>query len=187
MAQVLRDDLLNGISVLLAGGGGELGPSLESLGARTLAFAPRLDDAGEGGAAWVKEQGPLDALVFDAGREGAGGDDELLALSAVLDAAWIACAAAANGAFIPGSQGGRIVLIAPPADAGGLAVAAADGLENLARTLSVEWARYGITVTCLAPGGASGEGDVATLVAFLLSRAGAYYSGSRFELDGLID
>ena len=186
MAQVLRDDLLNGVSVLLAGSGRELGPRLESLGARTLAFAPSLDEAGEGGAAWVKEQDPLDALVFDAGR-GSGGDDELLALSAVLDAAWIACAAAANGAFIPSGQGGRIVLIAPPADAGGLAVAAADALENLARTLSVEWARYGITVTCLAPGSATGEGEVATLVAFLLSRAGAYYSGSRFELDGLID
>ena len=39
------------------------------------------------------------------------------------------------------SGGGRIVYLAPPPDAGEHADAARAGLENLARTLSIEWAR----------------------------------------------
>jgi NAD(P)-dependent dehydrogenase (short-subunit alcohol dehydrogenase family) len=52
----------------------------------------------------------------------------------------------------------------------------------VARTLSIEWARYAITATMIAPGAASGDGDVAALVSFLCSPAGDYYSGCRFEL-----
>jgi len=58
-------------------------------------------------------------------------------------------------------------------------------LENLARTLSVEWARHAITVTAIAPGAATSDEEVAGLVAFLLSPAGDYYSGCRFELGAV--
>jgi NAD(P)-dependent dehydrogenase (short-subunit alcohol dehydrogenase family) len=77
------------------------------------------------------------------------------------------------------------VLIAPAAGAGRYADATRAGLENLARTLSIEWARYGITVTAIAPGVATRDEDIALLVAFLLSPAGDYYSGCRFELGAV--
>ena len=64
---------------------------------------------------------------------------------------------------------------APALDAG--AEAARAGVENLARTLSVEWARYGIRTAALLPGAATTPDEVAELVAFLASRAGDYYSG----------
>jgi hypothetical protein len=160
--------------VLTAGDSGGLGAALSALGAAVVAFEPVLDEAGEGGAAWVAERAPFDALVFDASDAAAG----MEAARMLLDAAWIAVAAAANGAFIPRERG-RIVLIAPPG-----AVAAA-GLENLARTLSVEWARYGITVVALAPSAATAAETLETVVAFLLSSAGGYYSGARLELDPL--
>lgn len=176
MSQVLRDDLLRGLSVLVAGPG--TGPT-SLLGARLVRFAPELDETGEGGAEWVAAHGTFDALVFDAAGLSAGVEG----LRAVLDAAWIACAAAANGAFIPGGRGGRIVLIAPAS--GELAAPAVAGLENLARTLSVEWARYAITVTALVPNPDTRAGDLADVLAFLLSPAGAYFSGTRLDLDAL--
>lgn len=178
MSQVLRDDLLTGLSVLVAGSG----TAPESLlGAHLVRFAPKLDEAGEGGAEWVSAQDAFDALVFDAGQLDSGIDG----VRAVLDAAWIACAAVANGAFIPGGRGGRIVLIAPAGDAGPFAAAAVAGLENLARTLSVEWARYGITTTAVAPAQDTSADDLADVLAFLLSPAGAYFSGTRLDLDAL--
>jgi NAD(P)-dependent dehydrogenase (short-subunit alcohol dehydrogenase family) len=77
------------------------------------------------------------------------------------------------------------VLISPAADAGPHAEAARAGLENLARTLSVEWARYGITVTAMAPGASTTEAELTDLVCFVLSRAGDYFSGCRFDLGAV--
>lgn len=179
MHEALREDLLSGLSVLVAGPG----EAPESLfGATLRQFAPTLDDAGEGGAAWVADQGAVDALVFDANAEIVGGVE---GLRQVLDAAWIACAAAANGSFIPEGRAGRIVLVAPAPAAGEMAAAAIAALENLARTLSVEWARYAITITAIAPGQATRPADVAAVVAYLLSPAGGYFSGARLDLDPL--
>jgi hypothetical protein len=78
--------------------------------------------------------------------------------------------------------GGRLVFVAPSADAGPLAEAARTGLESLARTLSVEWARHTVTAVVVCPGASTTEDDVADLVAFLLSAAGGYFSGCRFDL-----
>ena len=69
------------------------------------------------------------------------------------------------------------MLVAPAGDA---PVQAA--LENLARTLSIEWARYGITPTAILPGAATTDDEVAELIAFLASPAGDYYSGCAFSL-----
>jgi NAD(P)-dependent dehydrogenase (short-subunit alcohol dehydrogenase family) len=57
-------------------------------------------------------------------------------------------------------------------------------LENLARTLSVEWARYGITAVALWPGADTTDAELAELACFLISPAGGYFSGCRFELSG---
>jgi citronellol/citronellal dehydrogenase len=107
-------------------------------------------------------------------------------LSGALQASWEVTRALANRAFIPGSAGGRILLLAPRSGAGGdlHAAAAAAGLENLARTLSVEWARYGVTVVTVAPGAATTAAELAALCAWLASPAGAYFSGCLLDLRG---
>ncbi len=64
-------------------------------------------------------------------------------------------------------------------------MAARAGLENLARTLSVEWARFAVRPVAILPGAATSSAEVAELVAFLVSPAGAYYSGCAFELGAV--
>ena len=59
------------------------------------------------------------------------------------------------------------------------------GLENLARTLSVEWARYGITAVAITPGTSTTDAELAELVCFLASPAGGYFSGCRFDLGSV--
>jgi NAD(P)-dependent dehydrogenase (short-subunit alcohol dehydrogenase family) len=155
----------------------------------------------------VKEQ--VDLLVVDAGatfaRVSAGdhtGDEQALAaasreaLRLCLDGAWEASRAVANAAFIDAGRPGRIVYLAPApgptssASAGDTAPsveyadAARAGLENLSRTLSIEWARYGVTLVTIAPGERTSEGEVAALVTYLGSPAGAYFSGCLLDLRG---
>jgi NAD(P)-dependent dehydrogenase (short-subunit alcohol dehydrogenase family) len=207
---VLRGGLLEGCCVLLAGaasrdggdggagrlggagvaggaggdgGAGRVGAALSGLGATVTAFEPEFDADGEGALEWVRARAPFDALVVVCrGCAGAGGPETLL------DEAWIAVSAVANGALIPSGRGGKVVLVGPvgpgggSAEAGGSAALACAGLENLARTLSVEWARFGITVTAIAPAPTTALADVSTLVGYLLSRAGDYVSGCRLEL-----
>jgi NAD(P)-dependent dehydrogenase (short-subunit alcohol dehydrogenase family) len=93
---------------------------------------------------------------------------------AALDEAWDAIRATR---LPPGP--GLIVLLSPqPKDAHHAAARA--GLENLARTLSVEWARHAIRPVTIHQG--SDPRATAELVAFLASRAGAYYAGCAFTL-----
>ena len=61
---------------------------------------------------------------------------------------------------------------------------AAAGLENLARTLSIEWARHGITTVAVAPGEDTSAAELAALACYLLSPAGAYFSGCLMDLRG---
>ncbi len=58
------------------------------------------------------------------------------------------------------------------------------GLENLARTLSIEWSRYHVTTVAVAPGAGTPAGEVAALTAYLASPAGAYFSGCLLDLRG---
>jgi NAD(P)-dependent dehydrogenase (short-subunit alcohol dehydrogenase family) len=106
------------------------------------------------------------------------------ALRACLDATWNVTRAAANLALLPGGAGGRIAYLAPPPDAGEHAQAARAGLENLARTLSVEWARHGIAVVALALGAHTEPAQAAAICAYLASPAGAYFSGCVLDLGG---
>jgi len=93
---------------------------------------------------------------------------------AVLDEAWDAIRAVLRDGLL-------IVLVAPPpGDAH--AEAARAGLENMARTLSIEWAPRGIRPVAITPGATTSPAEIAELVAYLASPAGAYFSGCRFEL-----
>ncbi len=106
-----------------------------------------------------------------------------LALRECLDISWSVTRAVTDSAFLPHARGGRIVYLAPPADGGRHADAARAGIENLARTLSIEWARHGITTVAIATGTASAD-EVAALTAYLASPAGAYFSGCLLDLSG---
>jgi NAD(P)-dependent dehydrogenase (short-subunit alcohol dehydrogenase family) len=141
--------------------------------------------------------GPIDVLVVDAGSEfaEAGGgmpglrravDDGWNVVRAVVNAGWIAEVTAAGSeaaaATAPARPGGKVIFVAPIADAGEYANAVGAALENAARTLSVEWARFGIRPVALLPGAQATASEVAELAAYLASPAGAYYSGCAFTL-----
>jgi NAD(P)-dependent dehydrogenase (short-subunit alcohol dehydrogenase family) len=110
-------------------------------------------------------------------------DRDRVALRTCLDVSWNATRAVVNLAFLP-AGGGRVLYLAPPPGAGRYADAARAGLENLARTLSIEWARHSITAVAIAPGDTTHASDVATLTAYLASPAGAYFSGCLMDLRG---
>lgn len=140
--------------------------------------------------------GALNVLVVDAAssfsaahdRDPAGGDRPAGAgagaLVRALEESWRITQAVANAAFIERGAAGRIVYVAPASDAGAQADAARAGLENLARTLSIEWARYGISPLTIAPGAATSPTEIASLVGYLASPAGDYFSGCLLDLSG---
>lgn len=122
---------------------------------------------------------PVQALVHDARPEfGTGGE---AALHRSIERAWVVTRAVATGALIGHGAGGRLLFIAPPSHGGPYADAVRAALENLARPLSVEWARFGVTATALWPGTETTDEQLAELVCFLVSDAGGYFSGCRFE------
>ena len=158
MTQVLRPGVLAGVRVLVAGAG----PLGDAVARR----------ATELGAESVGD-GELDVLVWD-GAAAFASAAGVEAVHAALDGAWAAIQPRASGAKL------ILLLAPPPGDAH--AEAARAGLENLARTLSIEWARLGIRPVAIHPGTATPAAEVAELAAFLSSAAGAYYSGCRFDL-----
>jgi len=155
---VLRQGLLEGVTLAVAGDGAAAS-RCRALGAEVIVLDADLQDEEAVAAAAVAGAAP----------------DTLICATGDVDAAFIATRAVAN-AWIGAERGGKIVLVAPRDDRPQRAA-----LENLARTLSVEWARYDIRPTAILPGSAE---DVAELVAFLASPAGDYYSGCAFSLAG---
>jgi len=209
-SQLLRAGLLEGASVLIAGAEAPE-PGEDSLGAASAAACAELGasvsvcsvtrgDPAEAEDSTVERtvEGALagsggvellvidDAELFAAAATGPapGREHRAAALRSCLDVTWSATRAVVNGAFIPGGQGGRIIYLSPAPGAGEHAHAARAGLENLARTLSVEWARHAITAVAIAPGEATASAEVAALVAYLASPAGAYFSGCLLDLTG---
>jgi hypothetical protein len=176
-ATILRSGLLGGVEIVVARGA-EPGPLAAATaaraaalgaGVRTLAVDPFGDEPEAGERAH--------ALLWDGDGAfaGAAGVD---AVRACLDGAWLAVRPVATKAM---PDGGLVVLLAPrPGDAH--REAARSGLENLARTLSIEWARFGVRPVAILPGSGTEEAEVAELVAYLTSPAGAYYSGCAFTL-----
>ncbi len=176
--RVLKDGVLAG-TVMVVAGAGELGTAVReraaALGADVAERA--IDPFGEE----PPFDGAADVLVWD-GAEAfarAAGADAVLA---ALDGAWLALRPVAAAAMLE-RAGGGIVLIAPRPGSPA-ADAARAGLENLARTLSVEWARHRVRPVAILPGDATSSAEVAELAAFLASPAGGYYSGCAFTLGG---
>lgn len=167
---VLRQALLEDCTVILAGGHPpELRERLLALGA----------DVHEHPGAQVA----ADVLVYDA--RDALADGGRAGLERVLEQVWTAIREVLAERSIPAHRAGKLVLIAPAPSAGQLSDAAGAALENLARTLSTEWARHGITTSVIAPGDDDDAQQLAELVCFLASRAGDYFSGARFSLNAL--
>ena len=180
-----RDGLLTGRTVLVAPGDGvlakavadtvrDLGARVEALDAADLLDEPATREA-VGSAA--KRAGGLATVVVDAASLFEGG------LRPALDGAWVLARAAATEAMIGSPEGGKLVVIAPAPDRGDHAEAVRAGLENLARTLSIEWARHQIRATAIAPGPETAPEEIASLVAYLASPAGDYFSGACFSLS----
>lgn len=185
MLTILRAGLLEGRTIALTEPAApELGAALGALGASVPALTADPGDEAATQAA-AEGLGDVDTLVVDAAAAfasaGAQGG-ELAALRAALDGAWAACRAVANAAWIPHGRPGRIVLLGPRPGAGPHAEAARAAIENLARTLSIEWSRFGIRPTAITPSGATPADEVATLVAYLASPAGDYFSGTVLDL-----
>jgi NAD(P)-dependent dehydrogenase (short-subunit alcohol dehydrogenase family) len=178
----LRAGLLDGLRVVTAGAGTTtVVDRLRGLHAdvTNLEVEVVLDE--EPAERWFEQHKAPAALIVDTRWQfGDGGD---LGLARALELGWRAVRAAATGAMIQ-RGGGRLLLVAPAEGAGTRARAARAGLENLARTLSVEWARFGITAVAIAPGAACSDRELADLIAFLVSPAGGYLSGCRFDLGG---
>jgi NAD(P)-dependent dehydrogenase (short-subunit alcohol dehydrogenase family) len=209
-SKLLRPGLLEGASVAVAsapaptggasaegGPGASLAATCSELGARVFEYPLTCDpDSGLAGETLETTLGEalgdasahderIGLLAVDAASvfaQAAGAR----ALRACLDASWSVTRALAEAVFLGDGRGGRVVYVAPAPDAGEHADAARAGLENLARTLSIEWARHAITAVAIAPR-ASGEaaaGEVAALTAYLASPAGAYFSGCLLDLRG---
>ena len=176
---LLRPGLLDRIAIVLTGPSPVIAEGLTALGATVgdVAIADPLDD--DGAAAAAQAAGAVDVLVCDlrGARPGPDGFHD------TLEPAWAAVRAIANAAMIPGERGGKITFVAPAAgESDEFAAALRAALENMARTLSIEWARYGIRSVTILPGAGSDDAAVASLVAYLASPAGDYFSGCVLEL-----
>jgi citronellol/citronellal dehydrogenase len=134
-----------------------------------------------------------------------------------VEGTWLMTHTVATRAMIPEERGGKIVSVtlSPHQGLPGMAhsSAARAAVENLTRVLSIEWARFGIRLTAVAPGpfatetlrtkypqpvveGVAGtvplrrlgtEEEFAWLVAYLASPAGDYFSGAVLTIDGARD
>ena len=124
------------------------------------------------------------SLVLDGATFFAGAGAGRAGLGACLELAWAYTRIVVAGALLPRGLGGRVIYLAPAPHAGPSADAARAGLENLARTLSIEWARHAVTTVAVAPGESTSAGELAALAAYLASPAGAYFSGCLLDLRG---
>lgn len=177
MEALFRDGLLAGQVIVTAGPCDGVGEYLAALGSQPHPL--ELGDD-EDAARKVAEEivaaagGRIDTLVVDGAA--AGGPPE------GIDRVWIAIRAVATVAMIEGERGGKVVILAPGPDERAHAESTRSALENVARTLSIEWARFGIRLTAIAPGAGDAQESIAALVAYLASPAGEYFSGSRLSL-----
>lgn len=131
-----------------------------------------------------------------------------------LEAPWYLTTQVATRSMIP-NRSGKVVSITMTPRRGMVGMAhssaARAGVESLTRTLAMEWARFGIRLNAVAPGivhtqaweryGLDPEvvsrlvplsrlqrpAEVAALIAFLMSPAGDYITGTTLVADGGID
>jgi len=172
----LDDTLVESLGQTVCEACGQLGARVDSYARDSAADETAMDAAV---ASAATNPGGIEMLVVDGAALFASGG-----LRECLDSAWDATRAVVNLAFLPAGRGGRIIYLAPAPNAGEQADAARAGLENLARTLSVEWARHGITTVAIALGDTTTPGEAAALTAYLASPVGAYFSGCLLDLRG---
>jgi citronellol/citronellal dehydrogenase len=170
----------------------------------------------------LERHGRLDVLVNNAGGQFLSPAEAITpkGFRTVIDlnvhGTWLMTHAAATKAFIP-QQGGKVlsVTLSPHNGMPGMvhSGAARAAVENMMRTLSIEWARFGIKTVALAAGHFATETlltkypqaivdnvarsiplqrtgraeEMAWLVAYLASPAGDFYSGTTITLDGARD
>jgi len=178
---MLRAGLLEGTVVATAGGAEHVAAACADLGARTVAIeADLLDEQAVTAAA--AGLGAVGTLVCDAAPAFVASGGGVEGLTVGLEGAWNAARAVANAVWRPG-EGGKLVLVGPRPRDGAHAAALGAALENTARTLSIEWARYTIRSTAVLPGDATPDDEVALLIAYLASPAGDYFSGCAFSFS----
>jgi NAD(P)-dependent dehydrogenase (short-subunit alcohol dehydrogenase family) len=174
---VLRPGVLDGVRLCLAGGGAAVGARAAALGAEVLALDADLDDEDAVGAA-AGALGRIDVLVVDGDGPFAAAGGGMAGLRAAVDGGWNAVRAVVNAGWTgDGAPGGKVVLLAPGAAEDTFATAAGAALENTARTLSIEWSRFGVRVVAVRAGDPDQRAE---LVAFLASPAGDYFTGCSF-------
>jgi citronellol/citronellal dehydrogenase len=167
----------------------------------------------------LERHGRLDVLVNNAGGQFLAPAESITpkgfrtVTELNVQGTWLMTHAAATKVFIP--QGGGKVLSVTLSPHNGMPAmvhsgAARAAVENMMRTLAVEWARFGIKTVSLAAGqfatdefrskypavvveniersipiGRSGKAEeMAWLVAYLASPAGDFYSGTTITMDG---
>ncbi len=170
----------------------------------------------------LERHGRLDTLVNNAGGQFLAPAESIspkgfcTVIELNVQGTWLMTHAAATKAFIP--QGGGKVLsvtLSPHHGMPGMvhSGAARAAVENMMRTLAVEWARFGIKLCALAAGqfatetlltkypqvvvdnlersipiGRAGKAEeMAWLVAYLASPAGDFFSGTTITIDGARD
>ncbi|MGD9736168.1 MAG: SDR family oxidoreductase [Solirubrobacterales bacterium] len=183
----------------------------------------REEDAVDALLDWVLERhGRLDVLVNNAGGQFLSPAEAITpkgfrtVIELNVEGTWLMTHAAATKAFIPQGAGKVLsVTLSPHNGMPGMvhSGAARAAVENMMRTLSVEWARFGIKTVALAAGQFATETlltkypqavvdnvarsiplqrtgraeEMAWLVAYLASPAGDFFSGTTITLDGARD
>lgn len=199
--------------------------AVEALGGTADAVATDIRD--EGAVAdlvdlTLDRHGRLDLLVNNAGgqflapAEAISGKGFRTVTELNVQGTWNMTHAAATKAFIP-QRSGKVVSItlSPHNGMPGMvhSGAARAAVENMMRTLSIEWSRFGIRLCAIAPGQFETEvfrtkyppelvemaprtvplgrlgrpEEVAWLVAYLASPAGDFFSGAVLTIDGARD
>lgn len=170
----------------------------------------------------LERHGRLDTLVNNAGGQFLSPAEAIspkgfrTVVDLNVNGTWLMTHAAATKAFIP-QEGGKVlsVTLSPHNGMPGMvhSGAARAAVENMMRTLSIEWARFGIKTCALAAGHFATETlltkypqeivdnvarsiplqrtgrseEMAWLVAYLASPAGDFFSGTTITLDGARD
>jgi citronellol/citronellal dehydrogenase len=170
----------------------------------------------------IDRHGKLDVLVNNAGGQFLSPAEAIspkgfhTVIELNVEGTWLMTHAAATKAFIPQGHGKVLsVTLSPHHGMPGMvhSGAARAAVENMMRTLAVEWARFGITTCALAAGqfatetlltkypqvvvdnlersipiGRAGRAEeLAWLVAYLASPAGDFVSGTTITIDGARD
>lgn len=199
--------------------------AIEELGGSADAVAADIRDEDAVGAmvdGLLERHGRLDLLVNNAGGQFLAPAEQISAkgfrtvTELNVQGTWNMTYAAATKAFIPGG-GGKVVSVtlSPHNGMPGMvhSGAARAAVENMMRTLSVEWARFGIRLVAVAPGQIDTEvfrtkypkvlvdavpqtiplgrlgrpEEIAWLIAYLASPAGDFLSGTVLTVDGARD